>query len=81
MRNIVKKSYQLVLVAFVLLVACKQNETKLKDDKVSTLVSKMTLKEKVGQMTQITLSTFYKKGVFQEEKLKKYIITNGEVLY
>ncbi|WP_111708264.1 glycoside hydrolase family 3 N-terminal domain-containing protein [Lutibacter citreus] len=77
MKYILKKSYQLLLVAFVLLVACKQKETQPKNTEVTALVSKMTLEEKVGQMTQITLSTFYKKGVFQEEKFKKYIISNG----
>ena len=77
MTYIFKKSYQLLLVAFVLLVACNQKENKPKNTKVDSLISKMTLEEKVGQMTQITLSVFYKKGVLQEEKLKKYIVSNG----
>jgi beta-glucosidase len=41
--------------------------------KVSQLISKMTLEEKVGQMTQITVTLFEKqgaKGVFDLEKLK-----------
>lgn len=41
--------------------------------KVSELISKMTLEEKVGQMTQITVTLFEKqgaKGVFDLEKLK-----------
>jgi len=48
------------------------------NSKVSELISKMTLEEKVGQMTQITVTIFEKdgvKGVFDPEKLKNGIQT------
>ncbi|WP_348825421.1 glycoside hydrolase family 3 N-terminal domain-containing protein [Flavobacterium aestuarii] len=53
--------------------------------KVSELISKMTLEEKVGQMTQITVTIFEKqgsKGVFDLEKLKNGIQTHhiGSIL-
>ncbi|REG98083.1 glycoside hydrolase family 3 N-terminal domain-containing protein [Flavobacterium aquicola] len=53
--------------------------------KVSELISKMTLEEKVGQMTQITVTIFEKqgaKGVFDIEKLKNGIQTHhiGSIL-
>jgi beta-glucosidase len=55
------------------------------NSKVSELISKMTLEEKVGQMTQITVTIFEKtnqKGVFDLEKLKDGIQTHhiGSIL-
>jgi beta-glucosidase len=46
------------------------------DKKVSELLSKMTIEEKIGQMTQITVTNFEEKGkpgVFDEPKLKEAI--------
>jgi len=45
--------------------------------KVAELVGKMTLEEKVGQMTQITLSTFYIDGKLQKEKIRDFIVSKG----
>ncbi|HSD06852.1 glycoside hydrolase family 3 N-terminal domain-containing protein [Flavobacterium sp.] len=48
------------------------------NSKVSELISKMTLEEKIGQMTQITVTIFEKdgtKGVFDPVKLQKGIQT------
>ena len=55
------------------------------NSKVSELISKMTLEEKVGQMTQITVTIFEKggaKGVLDLEKLKDGIQTHhiGSIL-
>jgi beta-glucosidase len=55
------------------------------NSKVSELISKMTLEEKVGQITQITVTIFEKadqKGVFDLEKLKDGIQTHhiGSIL-
>lgn len=52
------------------------NQSKAVDAKVSELISKMTLEEKVGQMTQITVTIFEKngsKGDFDLEKLRNGI--------
>ncbi|WP_281637253.1 glycoside hydrolase family 3 N-terminal domain-containing protein [Flavobacterium marginilacus] len=55
------------------------------NSKVSELISKMTLEEKVGQMTQITVTIFEKdgkKGILDLEKLKDGIQTHhiGSIL-
>lgn len=53
--------------------AAKKSEINLK---VSDLLSKMSIEEKVGQMTQITVTNFEQKGkpgVFDAEKLKEGI--------
>jgi beta-glucosidase len=55
------------------------------NSKVSELISKMTLEEKVGQMTQITVTIFEnggKNGVFDLQKLKDGIQTHyiGSIL-
>jgi beta-glucosidase len=47
------------------------------DKKVSDLISRMTLEEKVGQMTQITLDKFYNKGILDTTLLREYIIQYG----
>ncbi len=50
-----------------------QTET---DRKISELLSKMTLEEKVGQMTQITLDKFYKEHL-DTARLHEYIVKYG----
>lgn len=45
-----------------------------KDPQVLELMSKMSVEQKVGQMTQITLSKFYKDGKFDLEELKYAIV-------
>ena len=53
----------------------KKQKTEI-DKKVSALVSRMTLEEKVGQMTQITLDKFYKETL-DTTMLHEYIVKYG----
>ena len=51
---------------FILFAACSsdqsssKNETNLIEDKIDSILSKMTLREKIGQMTQINLTVIAK---------------------
>ena len=45
--------------------------------KVNALLSEMTLEEKVGQMTQITIGVFYKDNILDKEKLMEYVTEYG----
>ncbi len=47
------------------------------DKKISGLLSQMTLEEKVGQMTQITLDKFYNKSILDTTLIREYIIRYG----
>ncbi len=47
------------------------------ENKVNALLSEMTLEEKVGQMTQITIGVFYNDNILDKEKLKEYISKYG----
>jgi beta-glucosidase len=82
------KKIGIILAAFVLFViSCKNNKTEI-DKKVENLLKKMTLKEKVGQMSQIDLATFNKRvsptgdfyrpaiepNVLDKDSLQKYIV-------
>lgn len=74
------KSILFFLTGVLLIISCdseKSEEKSNSNDEVKELVQKMTLEEKVGQMTQISLSVFYEKGVLQKDKLKKYITEKG----
>ncbi len=55
--------------------SCKHNNSKKNNNEtfINNLINKMTLEEKVGQMTQLNISIFYKDGKLQKDKLKKYI--------
>jgi beta-glucosidase len=43
------------------------------EQEVNELIKKMTIEEKVGQMTQLHIGIFYKNGKLQEDMLKEYI--------
>ncbi|QVY66114.1 glycoside hydrolase family 3 N-terminal domain-containing protein [Polaribacter sp. Q13] len=78
------KKKVVVIVFLVILASCqsdKENKT-FKNDKIEVLIKKMTLEEKVGQMTQLTLKKFYKKGKLNKDLLIKYTQTTpiGSVL-
>lgn len=71
-----------VLLLFVLSLitnaSFSQNSKKEIDQKVSELLSKMSIEEKVGQMTQMTVTTFEVKGqpgIFDMPKLQEAIQT------
>ena len=71
-----------VLLLFVLSLitntSFSQNSKKEIDQKVSELLSKMSIEEKVGQMTQMTVTTFEIKGqpgIFDMPKLQEAIQT------
>ena len=70
--------------ALILFISCKESNsqdspTSEINTKVSELVSKMTLEEKVGQMTQLDYKVIQKEGSgdIDSEKLKKAIQTYG----
>ncbi len=44
---------------------------------IETLLSEMTLEEKVGQMTQITIGAFYNDNILDKAKLKEYVTEYG----
>jgi beta-glucosidase len=44
---------------------------------IETLLSEMTLEEKVGQMTQITIGVFYNDNILDKAKLKEYVTEYG----
>ena len=72
------KNAILLLFAFTISTAtwAQGNKKAEIDSKVSELLSKMTLEEKVGQMTQITVTMFEdikKPGYFDASKLKQGI--------
>ncbi len=79
-----KKCVLAVLMVSLWLVGCASSEKGPATDaaiegKVRSLVGKMTLEEKVGQMTQITLEQFAKSGqdghlILDEEKLREGIV-------
>ncbi|MFD1602073.1 glycoside hydrolase family 3 N-terminal domain-containing protein [Flavobacterium artemisiae] len=77
-----KRKITLLLITFCCTIGLGQNNTV--DKKVVELLSKMTLEEKIGQMTQITLGTFEEKGksglslTKLNEGIQKYYI--GSVL-
>ena len=54
--NEIKRNY----IAFAADHASVNNETNLIDNKIDSLLSKMTLREKIGQMTQINLTVIAK---------------------
>jgi len=79
------KKLTLLLVAFLLVsLGCSSVEPSAKKDasidaKVRQLLDKMTVEEKVGQMTQITLDPFAKSGkeghlILDEDKLREGIV-------
>ncbi len=47
------------------------------EKKIDALLLDMTLEEKVGQMTQITIGVFYKDNMLDKEKLKEYVTEYG----
>lgn len=74
------KKTKLLILTFLICGAAWSQEPKNKksniDAKVAELLSKMTLEEKVGQMTQITVTIFEdpkKPGYFDAAKLKQGI--------
>ena len=54
------KKYALSVCLFAAVFNVKSQSNMNIDQKVSTLLSKMTLEEKVGQMTQISVEAFLK---------------------
>lgn len=79
--NMNQKHIQILLIIIVLISACQTKDNKIQThqsdninkQKINELIKDMTVEEKVGQMTQLTLSIFYKDGILQEELLKEYI--------
>ena len=79
--NINRKYIQILLIIIVIISACQTKDTKVEKpesdnihtQKINELIKEMTLEEKVGQMTQLTLGIFYKDGKLQEYLLKEYI--------
>jgi len=71
----------LILLIILVISACQSKDTtsqKTSSDRsntenISALLQTMTLEEKVGQMTQLTLSVFYKNGLLQDSLLSNYI--------
>ncbi len=82
--NISKLFYFLVILVLMFSFSCsnpinrERGESHIEmDKKISELLSRMTLKEKVGQMTQITLDKFYNKGILDTTLIREYIIQYG----
>ena len=75
------KNPLLILLLIAVFLACQSKDTtsqKTASDRsntetISALLQTMTLEEKVGQMTQLTLSVFYKNGQLQDSLLSNYI--------
>jgi len=66
-------------------VSWAQSLTNKQEEQIKSLMDKMSLEEKVGQMTQITLGVLMKDGStteIDEEKLRTAIVTNqvGSIL-
>ncbi len=68
-----------LMVGVLLVIACNTSMTgdDPVENKVNALLSEMTLEEKVGQMTQITIGVFYNDNILDKEKLKEYISKYG----
>ena len=72
------QKHLLILLIILVISACQSKDNTLQKapvdhsntEKINALLKAMTLEEKVGQMTQLTLSVFYKNGTLQEELLK-----------
>lgn len=62
MKKIILSSFVLLLYSTISLGQNAQNSKTDLDKKVSELLSKMTIEEKIGQMTQITITNFDVKG-------------------
>ena len=79
--NINQKQIKILLIIIVIISACQTKDNNIETDqsdyiikqKINGLIKEMALEEKVGQMTQLTLSIFYKDGILQEELFKEYI--------
>lgn len=75
-----QKSISCIFLACMFLMACQENDTAKNvssDPKIEELLSKMSVEEKVGQMTQVTIDLILKDNSTTEvdpEKLKKAII-------
>ena len=80
--NTNQKHIRILLIIILIISACQTKDNTIQTDqslhsntqKINALIKAMTLEEKVGQMTQLTLSVFYKNGTLQERLLKEYII-------
>lgn len=74
------KNILLIIVAII--TSCQINDTIVANpepdntntQRIDDLIKEMTLKEKVGQMNQVTVNFFYKDGILQEKLLREYII-------
>ncbi|MDC0584107.1 glycoside hydrolase family 3 C-terminal domain-containing protein [Bacteroidales bacterium] len=72
------KFFILLTLAVTCFYSCAKQNTFDEGDKfVADLLGKMTIEEKVGQMTQLTLSVFMKEGKVQDSLLEKYIVNYG----
>ena len=56
------KNFIAGLIASIISISCIAQQTKTDSQKAETLLKQMTLEEKVGQMTQVTLAVFAKGG-------------------
>ena len=90
MKNIVDtKSWLLLIVVFTIQIACSPKVTtqttpahSVEQDFVQSLMSKMTLEDKVGEMTQLSIDVLcigepynlQKPDTFDEDKLKKVLV-------
>ncbi|UXP32685.1 glycoside hydrolase family 3 C-terminal domain-containing protein [Reichenbachiella agarivorans] len=73
--------FGIAAIAAISLVSCQPSTTstskKSQDKRVTDLISQMSTEEKVGQMTQITLSALYTDGQLDLEKLRYGIVTKN----
>ncbi len=79
-----KLVYVLAAIALIFSFSCsnpsnrERSKSHIEMDKtISELLSRMTLEEKVGQMTQITLDKFYNKDHIDTTLMREYIIHYG----
>ncbi len=69
-----------ILSGVLLLSSCDKTGRKVVDpieSEIDALLSEMTLEEKVGQMTQITIGVFYNDNILDKEKMREYVTTYG----
>ncbi len=68
-----------IMMGVLLFISCSTSETgdDPVENKANALLSEMTLEEKVGQMTQLTIGVFYNDNMLDKEKLKEYIVKYG----
>ncbi len=80
MKNRIFLVLSLILPGVLLLFSCNSTgkwDVDPVEHQIDALLSEMTLEEKVGQMTQITIGVFYSDNILDKEKLKEYVTGYG----